>query len=134
MLPEKLDIAKKQLLEYVVYSFNRNPKSDSTHLVNTFLFDSITFLRDVQLSSEEEEFFIHFIDNNANLEKFVTNSLHLFVELFKISRAKKNMRYKVSVSEEPTVANIFLGLEYSGNNDTNYKNLPSALSLATFKV
>ncbi|MNS39082.1 hypothetical protein D3C72_713510 [compost metagenome] len=55
---------------------------------------------------------------------------------FEKTRVKQEgtFNYTIHKKEDDSVENIFLGLEYSGNNDTDYKNSPSALALATFSM
>lgn len=41
---------------------------------------------------------------------------------------------KIDSPKKDTVSDMFLGLEYSGVNDTDYTTIPSALTLDSFKI
>lgn len=133
----KLHNAKGQLVEYIEFFYKRNSDYDVEYLVNNFFFDCITELREVKsITKVEKKSFLEFSSENKPVEVYVKKSLESFMVKFEESRVEKGMSFKYTIpkKEKDSVENIFLGLEYSGNNDTDYKNPPSALSLATFSV
>lgn len=133
----KLHNAKDQLVEYIEFFYKRNSDYDVEYLVNNFFFDCITELREVKsITKVEKKSFLEFSSENKPVEVYVKKSLESFMVKFEESRVEKGMSFKYTIpkKEKDSVENIFLGLEYSGNNDTDYKNPPSALSLATFSV
>ena len=134
MTNETILTIKEQFVIYVVKNFNRNPNYKIDYLVNNFLFESITLLRDIKVDDIDENVLLEYSSSSQLKESFVKSALVEFVHQLYKSRAKNVLRYKVPVDETNSVESIFLGLEFSGNNDTNYKDLPSALSLATFNI
>lgn len=129
-----MSAAKKQLINYIEFCYNRNPDYEASFLVNNFLFDHITEIQDLEVTEEDTVPFFKHTSANENLEKLIKSSLACFIEKYKASRADKVREYQVPKSATGSLENIFTGLVYSGNNDTEYKNLPSALSLATFNI
>ena len=130
----KLSKFKSLLIEYLRYNYNKNPHYDIPYLIHNFLFDHITEIRSIKIAETEYQEFLSFQSDNDELKNFIYSSLQYFLEKYRSSLSDKTIEYNIPKSTEPSVENIFIGLEYSGNNDTDYKNLPSALSLATFKV
>ncbi|MBL0048953.1 MAG: hypothetical protein IPP32_12750 [Bacteroidetes bacterium] len=126
--------AKKQFVAYIEKSFNINPNYRVDYLVNNFLFDSITLLRDIKVDGFDKNLLLDYSSKNKKQEDFVKAALVEFTTQLYKSRAKTALRYTIPADELNSVDDIFLGLEFSGNNDTSYSNLPSALSLATFNV
>lgn len=137
MANNKLHSAKYQLVDYIEFFYKRNADYDVDYLVNNFFFDCITELQEVKAPNEsEKQFFLDYSSDDKPIEVFVKKSLERFIVKFEKSRVKTGCTYNYTIvkKEVDSVENIFLGLEYSGNNDTDYKNFPSALALATFSV
>lgn len=55
-------------------------------------------------------------------------------ELKEVNRESEQTK-TIQIPNTPShIENMFVGLKYTSNNDTSYDNLPSSLSLATFKI
>ena len=130
----KLDQVKTQLIGFFEYCFYKKISSDYKHLVDSFLFDNITLLSDINLKETDIDYFVKYSNDNSELEKYITDSLLFFIESLKETRKKRLSSYRITPQQETTVVSMFMGLTYSGNNDIDYRNVPSALSLATFHV
>lgn len=104
-----------------------------TFFLNNFLFAHITQLWDV---AKWEIWPI--IDQYIVTYNVVNNQLCDLLGEFKKQvdeiRLDEPIMYTITPEEKPTIDNIFLGLEYSSNNNSDYKNPPSALNLATYKI
>ncbi|MCY1490945.1 hypothetical protein D3C87_67150 [compost metagenome] len=137
MADTKLHNAKDQLVDYIEFFYKRNKGYEVEYLVNNFFFDCITELRALKApTAVEKRSFLEFSSDDKPTELFVKNSLKCFIMKFEKTRVKQEgtFNYTIHKKEDDSVENIFLGLEYSGNNDTDYKNSPSALALATFSM
>lgn len=134
MTNQKLDMFKNNLIEYVTFCYNRNNGYKAESLVNNFLFDNITELRDLQLCDDEKETFMEYVSKDPAVESFVKNSLDCFITKFAQSRTEETQTYTDTPEPDASVASIFVGLKYHANNDTDYKNMPSALALAKFNT
>ena len=58
----------------------------------------------------------------------------LYNQVLEISDKSSSAIVKTKRKEKMTIGDIFTGLVKVGSNDRSYKNNPSALSLATFRV
>lgn len=103
------------------------------YFLNDFLFDHITQLWDV---AKWEIWPI--IDQYIVTYNAVDNQLYDLLSEFKKqvdeTRLDEPIMYTITPEEKPTIDNIFLGLKSSSNNNSDYKNQPSAWNLATFKI
>ncbi len=132
---EKLVTLKSNLIDFASFFYQRDNKYDVDYLMNNFLFDSITEMQEMhKMDEEQEKLFKDYQSEDKAAEVFIQNSLECFFAKFQESRADEPYVYTIQAKNVNSLENIFLGLKYESNNDTDYKNAPSALALATFTV
>lgn len=101
--------------------------------LNDFLFDHITQLWGVA-KWEIWPIINQYIVTYNVVNDQLYDLLGEFKKQIDETRLDEPIMYTITPEEKLTVESIFLGLEYSSNNNSDYKDLPSAFNLATYKI
>ena len=124
---------KTQLIEYLKFFYDSKSDYNISYVINNFLFDYITELGSLEISQDEQRKFILYSssDNDKEFELFIKKSLKKFLFEFEKSRLNTPIKFEIPNNLKSP---IFAGLEYFGNNDADYTNLPSAFTLCSFVI
>lgn len=110
--------------------------TDYEYLTDSFIFDNITYLSNNVISEADFKSIkqVGLKGKDPKLKNDIKHGLNYLSRSLQELKRKRVQRHIIYPIPAPTVKSIFSGLEYSGNNDSSYKDVPSALALATFKV
>jgi len=135
MINQKLNTIKTNLVKYVAYCYQKDNNHEVDYVINNFLFDNITDLQDLQTLDEEQvKAFTDYSSEDQKIAAFVKNSLGCFVTKLADSRANEPVNYNLEITETGFIENVFSGLKFYPNNNTDYKNLLSLLALSSFRI
>lgn len=135
--------------DFIDYTFKCIAKGlidDVKSFVDDFILDSFRSLKSIDLNSQTRSTFIQ-VDEVAfqklevekseliDLKLFVVEAVtYLYDKLVTVLSKTKTQKKTITIPQEKkrSIQDIFTGLKKVGNNDGSYKNIPSALTLATF--
>lgn len=134
---KELNEVKTHFISFIEFCHTKGLDTDYQYLTDSFIFDNITLLSNAAIGEADFKNIASRPDiagKDPQLKANIENSLQYFSRRLQELKNKRTEKHVINPLPVPTVKSMFTGLEYSGNNDSSYKDVPSALALATFKV
>ena len=132
------DKINSDFIDNASFYFGKN-NIDSKYIATSFLIDNMHLFSKMSLGDLDayrdtnnlEELINEFSEEKGS---FIKSCFNDFYSELESTRLKLSKEYILPASKVNNVKDMFLGLKYERNNNAEYKNCPSALSLATFTI
>lgn len=137
---------RNEFIEYTFKCYVKGLIDDVKSFVDDFILDSLRSLKSIDLDSESRATFVQIEEVTleqyqvikSDVPKFrdlvVKAVAYLYDKLVTVLSKTKTQKRTISIQQvkKRSIKDIFTGLKKVGNNDGSYKDIPSALTLATF--
>ena len=136
-------IYKDNFVSLVLRCSARNILTDDYEsFVNNYLLRSFNEIKYFKLPELDMNDFVEIqtiSDNYQDVKleaiEFLENALpYLFSRINTMLSKAEKIKLEMPKRKRKTISNIFQGLQWEGNNDDNYEDIPSSLVLSTFNL